>query len=300
MAAEIHLMRDEWNKALGMAQLGLELTPTHVDCLNAQAMALTKLGRIKEAEDAVELALSEDPENHVSHANRASILFRRGKPNEAAEHYREALRLNPNSKWAREGILEALKSRNPIYYPFAFISAKLSDMDRRTSIAFALVLMFVPPLRALMFLFLLLSLAAKKFFNLVLLTDSFGKRILTDDEKNSTACFGVWLLCLLGSTTAVILMHKAEALAPVVISTQLLFLMPLIKVFDVEKGLRRQILSGLTVVTGAIGIYVMATSIIGGQGFDDFTKLQKTLHGFFILACLLSVFYPHGKANQLH
>lgn len=297
MAAEIHLMRDEWNKALGMAQLGLELTPTHVDCLNAQAMALTKLGRIKEAEESVELALSEEPENHVSHANRASILFRKGKPNEAAEHYREALRLNPNSKWAREGILEALKSRNPIYYPFAFISAKLSDMDRRTSVAFALLLLFVPPLRALMFLFLILSLTAKKCFNLVLLTDSFGKRILTTDEKNSTTCFGVWLLCLSASIAALVLTHQS-ATAPVVISLQFLFLLPLMKIFDVEKGMRRNILSVLTAATAVFGIYVIVSSISEGRGYPDFSELQKSLLGVFILACLLSIFYPHGKSES--
>ena len=31
------------------------------------------------------------------------------------EHFREALRLNPNMEWARQGILEALRARNPIY-----------------------------------------------------------------------------------------------------------------------------------------------------------------------------------------
>ena len=36
-------------------------------------------------------------------------------PKKAAEHFREALRLDPQNDWARRGIIEALKARHFIY-----------------------------------------------------------------------------------------------------------------------------------------------------------------------------------------
>lgn len=295
MAAEIHLMRDEWTKALGMAELGLEVSPDNVDCLNCRAIALSKLGKYREAEQSIDLALARDPENEVSHANKASILFRQGKPKESAEHYREALRLNPNSKWAREGILEALKARNPIYYPFAYITAKLSDMDRRASFVFALVLMFVPPLRSLMFLFLILALAARKFFNLLLLLDPFGKRILTDDERMSTACFGVWLATLLSTIVSFIVFKPAAIVAPITISLLVLLLIPLMRIFDVQPGARRTALAIITAGTAALGLWIVVSSGLGGRSYENLSEMEKSLAGVFILVCLLSIFYPHGK-----
>lgn len=295
MASEIHLMRDEWAKALGMAELGLEVSPDNVDCLNCRAIALSKLGKYREAEQSADLALARDPENEISHANKAAILFRQGKPRESAEHYREALRLNPNSKWAREGILEALKARNPIYYPFAYITAKLSDMDRRASLVFALVLMFVPPLRSLMFLFLILALAARKFFNLLLLLDPFGKRILTDDERMSTACFGVWLATLLTTIMSFMVFKSAAIVAPVAISLLVLLLIPLMRIFDVQPGARRIVLAIITAGTAALGVWMVVTSGLGGRSYENLSETEKSVAGVFILVCLLSIFYPHGR-----
>ncbi len=295
MAAEIHLMRDEWSKALGMAELGLEVSPDNVDCLNSRAIALSKLGKYREAELSVDMALAKDPENEVSHSNKAAILFRQGKPKESAEHYREALRLNPNSKWAREGILEALKARNPIYYPFAYITAKLSDMDRRASLVFALVLMFVPPLRSLMFLFLILALAARKFFNLLLLLDPFGKRTLTEDERMSTACFGLWLATLLSTIVSFMIFKSAAIVAPVAISFLVLLLVPLMRIFDVQPGVRRNVLALITAGTAVLGLWIIVASGLGGRGYETLSETEKSLAGLFVLLCLLSIFYPNGQ-----
>lgn len=298
MAAEIHLMRDEWQKALGMAELGLEVSPHNVDCLNGRAIALSKLGKHKEAEISIDQALSHEPENDISHANKASILFRQGKPAESAEHYREALRLNPTSRWAREGILEAMKARNPIYYPFAYITAKISDMDRRASFVFALILIFVPPLRSLTFFLLILALAARKFFNLVLLLDPFGKRILTEDEKASTACFGIWLATLICSIVAFLCFKPISVVAPLAIVLQVLFLVPLMRIFDVIPGIRRDIIAAITFCTAILGVWILVCTGMAGRDFDSLVQTEKMMCGLFVLICLLSIFYPNGKEEN--
>jgi tetratricopeptide (TPR) repeat protein len=63
----------------------------------------------------VQGALDKDPENAVTHANQGWTLLHRNDPKQALEHFREALRLDPTNDWARAGIVEAMKARNPIY-----------------------------------------------------------------------------------------------------------------------------------------------------------------------------------------
>ena len=42
-------------------------------------------------------------------------VLHQAQPKAALEHFREALRLDPNLQYAQAGIVEALKARNPIY-----------------------------------------------------------------------------------------------------------------------------------------------------------------------------------------
>jgi hypothetical protein len=168
-------------------------------------------------------------------------------------------------------------------------------MDRRASLIFALVLLFVPPLRSLMFLFLIMSLAARKFFNLLLLLDPFGKRILTEDERASTACFGIWFACLVTCITNFIIFKPTAVVAPLAISLLFLILIPLMKVFDVTEGLRRNILAAITTATALLGVWLVISSGLGGRSYEYLSNLERTLAGLFVLICLLAFFYPTGK-----
>ena len=113
--AAIELLQRDWNAALVAADHGLQVDPEHVACTNLRVQALTKLGRRTDADAAVETALLRDPDNPYTHANRGWTLLEQGNPAKAMEHFREALRLNPNMAWARQGIVEALKARHFIY-----------------------------------------------------------------------------------------------------------------------------------------------------------------------------------------
>ena len=101
--------------ALESADLGLSIDPEHAGCINLRAMTLVKLGRKDEAGQAIDAALAKDPENAHTHANRGWTLLHQGDHKKALEHFREALRLDPELDWARAGIVEALKAKNPIY-----------------------------------------------------------------------------------------------------------------------------------------------------------------------------------------
>ena len=78
-------------------------------------MALVQLGRKDEADHTLGSALANDPENALTHANQGWAFLHRGDHERALEHFREALRIDPELDWARIGIVEALKARYLIY-----------------------------------------------------------------------------------------------------------------------------------------------------------------------------------------
>src|SRR5436190_595817 len=79
------------------------------------AVGLVKLGRRGEAGAAIDAALARDPQNATTHANQGWTLLHQGDPRKALEHFREALRIDPDLEWARAGIVEALKARYVAY-----------------------------------------------------------------------------------------------------------------------------------------------------------------------------------------
>lgn len=113
--AAIEIGRYRWIDALAAADQGLALDPDDRHCLNLRAVALTKLGRKSEAASTLEGALEKNPEDAYSHANRGWTLLHENEPKKAIEHFRESLRLDPTSAWAKEGMLEALRARSWFY-----------------------------------------------------------------------------------------------------------------------------------------------------------------------------------------
>src|SRR5262245_42168921 len=111
----IRFNRRDWTGALEAADQGLQIDAEHSGCINARAMALGKLGRREEASEAIKGALARDPEDAFSHANEGWTALHASNPRKALEHFREALRLNPELDWARLGMVEALKARHLIY-----------------------------------------------------------------------------------------------------------------------------------------------------------------------------------------
>ncbi len=115
LRAGIRIDRKRFVAALADADAGLALDPQHAICLNLRSQALVRLGRQREATDTLDAALAHDPANPFTHQSRGFALLQRGDAAGALHHFREALRLDPTMDGARAGLVEALKSRNPIY-----------------------------------------------------------------------------------------------------------------------------------------------------------------------------------------
>lgn len=115
LSAFIQLEEKNFKLALEKADEGLALDPENITCLNARSTALNKLKRTDDAIETMQDALAQDPDNEFTHATVGWNFLEKGKHKEAAKHFREALRINPDLRNARAGLKEALKSKIPPY-----------------------------------------------------------------------------------------------------------------------------------------------------------------------------------------
>lgn len=207
-----------WPESLASAEAGLALDPEHARCLNARAEALRGLGRTDDAEAQLADALANDPEDSETHANLGWTLLDKGKHAEALESFREALRLDPEDESARQGIVEAMKARYPLYGLFLryFLwMARLSGKAQwailiggyvayRVLLSMAKSTPWVWPVVIVYLLFAWMTWLAQPLFNLVLRLNRFGRCALSDDQRTqsswvggalalSLASVGVWL-----------------------------------------------------------------------------------------------------------
>lgn len=115
LRAVAHLALDKPADALIWADHGLALDPTDSACLHARSQALIRLRRTGEAHDSARDALAADPDDASSHANAGWTALHRNEIKQALVHFKESLRLDPGNAWAKEGLVEALKAKNPVY-----------------------------------------------------------------------------------------------------------------------------------------------------------------------------------------
>lgn len=115
MAAEVETVLGHWSRALEFADAGLGVDPMHRECLNLRSLALQQLGRKDEAGATIKVALRGAPDDARTHWTKGVLSLHGGASKEALEHFREALRQDPNNEVARRGLLHALRSKNPVY-----------------------------------------------------------------------------------------------------------------------------------------------------------------------------------------
>lgn len=206
--AALHQDAKRYRSALECAERGLRLDPENSVCTNIRAMALRGLGQKDEAGDAVEAALARNPENAISHANMGWNMLHQSKPKQALEHFREALRLQPDLEWARAGIVEALKAR---WLPYRLILRYFLFMSRMTSRVQWFIIIgaylgyqviqtvsknnpaigkYLWPIAWAYLAFVISTWLAAPFFNLMLRLSRFGRHVLSPHESISATAFG--------------------------------------------------------------------------------------------------------------
>ncbi len=111
LMAYVFLDEKEFKKALAKANEGLAIDPENITCLNVRSIALNKMKLTAEAIQTMEYALAQDPDNELTHSTVGWNYLEKGKHKIAVNHFREALRIDPNYHNAKDGLKESLKSK---------------------------------------------------------------------------------------------------------------------------------------------------------------------------------------------
>lgn len=278
LKADLHL----WTEALDAAERGLQIDAEHVDCANLRALALVQLGRRGEAGQALDAALAKDPENSLTHANLGWTHLHAARPREALESFREALRLDPTNEWARAGIVEALKARNPIYgllLRYFLWMSRLSPRARWGVVVggyFGYRLLSgvgranpsLAPLSAvamvLYLAFVFLSWTAHPLFNLLLRLSRFGRLALSEEEVRASNWVGaVTGIGVLAAGACLVLGFEGGPRVLLLVAAGLVI--PTAATFNCQEGWPRRTMAWITVVMGVSGLLMFLAAILVSQ-----------------------------------
>lgn len=226
LRAEMAFYEENWELALQETEWGLELDPEDVSLINLRAQALVKLNRKADAAATLDYALHKAPEDSDSHANKGWVAIEQDQYQEAVRHFLEALRLEPDNDYARNGLKEAIKGKYLLYrgiLKYFLWMEKLQEQGRWAFIIGAYVLYrillkvgenvpalapLVYPLAAVYVIFAFSSWIAKPVSNLFLRFHPLGKHALSPDEKLGSNVLGSLALASLLSFGAFFLVHN--------------------------------------------------------------------------------------------
>jgi tetratricopeptide (TPR) repeat protein len=282
VVAASHVHRRQWNEALTAADQALALDPTHTTAANIRATALVHLGRRDEAGAALHGALARDPEDFFTHANQGWALLHRGEREAALGHFRESLRLNPEGEWARKGLAEALKARNPLYagmLRYFLWMDRISDRTRWMVIlggwlayrilrgvadANPALAPWLVPLMIAYAAFVLLSWTAPQVFNAVLLASREGRYVLSPEQRVSGAWMAAGVAAAVAATVAVLATGNEWLSTGAMVFAALLI--PLAATF---RGPRGQATRGMAMLTAAMYAATVVSMGLDARGGHD-------------------------------
>lgn len=183
----------------------------HPIALTMKPQILQSLGRLGEAEAATRETMRQRADDADSHLARGWVLLEQGQPKEARTHFRDALRLDPNSDAARAGLVESIKSTNFLYRWFLAYSFRMSRLSPRASMGLMIGLYllvrvlngmavtypamapWVAPIVGLYICFAVVTWIAVPLSNLLLRLHPDGRLALSSDQKRGSELL---LLCL--------------------------------------------------------------------------------------------------------
>ncbi len=306
------LNQKRWKEALASAEGALNLDAEDVDALNFRAIALTSLGRREEAGQAIHTALHKAPENAESHANMGWTLLHGGDHAKAQEHFREALRLDPDSSWARHGIVEALKARNFFYRNLLRFFLWTGGLSQRAQWVLIIGLVFVfsslssvktdqPVLQALIdglvagyTLFVFICWLHNPLFNLLLRLDRFGRRVLTDRQRRDSTWGGLAVLTVALLISAHAALHGGFASS---------YAMPLLAVGATLnlKPERRRLAASLTFIIfgAAIAYFTRDLPALQPEALRAMVQIYQTTGSQQSAAATLARFAPEALKATL-
>lgn len=281
LLAAIKLEQKEWQHALDYANAGLEKDSDNLQCLNTRSTALYKLDRKADAFQTIHEALNKDPENERTHANLGWSLLEQGDHQKALEHFREALKIDPDYAHAKAGLVEGLKSRYWFYKIFLKYAFWLSNMKSKGQWMILLGLYFgvkllrylastnntlsllVTPIIYLYFFFAISTWIIEPLSNLFLRLNVYGRYALTEDQVRSSNFVGISLAA--GISGGILFLLTGSFLFVMLLIFGIAMMIPLASMFNPAKEKNKKVLIAYTILMGAVGIGAMAQFVSSGE-----------------------------------
>jgi tetratricopeptide (TPR) repeat protein len=297
LLGSIRFQQRDWAGALAAAEAGLQLDAEHSGCNNLRAMALVKLGRPADAAATLASTLARDPEDALTHANQGWALLERRETAKAMEHFREALRIDPEQEWARRGIVEGLKARYFIYSLFLRYFFWMSRMSFRTQFLiigggyFAFRYLsdlaeqrpdlapWIMPVTIAYIIFALLTWVADPLFNLLLRLNRYGRLALTEEQVDASTCVGACIGLALVAVIWWAVTGSIDARTAAIIFGALII--PVAGIYRCDPGWPRNIMTIYTVLISIAGLVTLWLFIIR-------SPLFMIPGGLFILGAFVS------------
>lgn len=273
----IKYLKGQWEEARQSAESVLAIDPENTDALNLRAESLRKLGRAEDARVELQNALRVDPDSADTHATLGWTYLQEGNRAKACEHFREALRLDPNSLWAREGVLETLRSYNPLYRPLLTFFIWMQSLSGRAQwivILGAYVLYhvlrgvadanpawqpFIMPVIVLYIVFAAATWIGKPLMNIALRLHPLGRLALSREERTASNWIGGFLVAGLIALAGAL--FYPDVSGPIAMAL-LLMVIPLAAMFNVREPRPRMLVTIYTIIVGACGAMFVIGDIL--------------------------------------
>ena len=257
------------------------------------ADALRMQGRVEESAAQISGLLARNPENPWTHSSAGMLALQRGEARDAEKHFLSALRIEPEHREAREGLLHAFRARSPLYrayLKYSFMMEKLGRTGRGVLVIGLLILMqlsnitFVGRLApvgmvlvAFYCLFVLWIWVAKGVGNLLLLFDRFARSALRPDEKKEAFVVGGGVIVGLAMFVTGLLTKQISVIFVGLTLTAAAF--PMSLVFTNRSRAGRVVFSliGAFVYLGGLISFLLVVLPVGGAGGSATTLFGWTL-----------------------
>ncbi len=283
--AEVAFAAGNWKETEDYANAGLEVNPDSRDCLKMRTLALEKQGKVQEAIDLAGHTISQHPEDADAHATLGLAHLAASDYKRAQDCFREALRLDPDCDMARQGMVDALNSRSIIFrlvYMYYTAMARLPKVAQYGIIIGLYILQrgllsaadtvpalqpFIIPVLVLLVGFVVLTWIITPLFNTFLRFNQYGRYLLSRDQIVSSN----WLAGIMLAGVAAMLFSGVVLgswiYAAMWLGYSIIIMMPVSGIFFCDRGWPRWIMTGVTVVVAALGVWILLTPFILGE-FD--------------------------------
>jgi tetratricopeptide (TPR) repeat protein len=263
------------------------------------ADALRMQGRVEESAAQISGLLARNPENPWTHSSAGMLALQRGEVQDAEKHFLSALRIEPEHREAREGLLHAFRARSPLYrayLKYSFMMERLGRAGRGMLVIGLLIMMqlsniaFVGRLApvgmvlvAFYCLFVLWIWVAKGVGNLLLLFDRFARLALRPDEKKEAFVVGGGVLVGLAMFVTGLLAKQISVIFVGLTLTAAAFPMSLVFTNRSKAGRLVFSLVGALVYLGGLISFLLVILPVGGA-----SSSATTLFGWTLILALVT------------